>query len=81
MFKTITLKDERTFVLKTENIAFIGEKHQAPSYLYDENGNVAQTIEPTEKVYELVIILDNGFHKALVIGQGTYDELVKELTK
>jgi len=81
MFKQITMKDGRTFLLNTEDVAFIGEKYQAPTRLYDEDGNLVSETAPTEKIYEVVLILKNNYHKVVVVDQTTYDELVKELTK
>ncbi len=81
MFKQVTMKDGRTFLLNTEDVAFIGEKYQAPTRLYDEDGNLVSETAPTEKIYEVVLVLKNNYHKVVVVDQTTYDELVKELTK
>ena len=81
MFKKITLKNEREFLLNTDDIAFVGEKHQEPTRLYDEIGNLVSEVAPTEKIFELVLVLKNNYHKVLVIGETTYNEIVNELVK
>ena len=83
MFKEIARKnsygEDAKFLLNTDDIAFIGELHTEPTRLYDEEGNVVEERQPTEKVFELVLILKNGYHKKLVINETTYNELVKDL--
>ena len=79
MFKEIARKNGTKFLLNTDDIAFIGEKVQEPTRLYDEDGNVVEERQPTEKVFELVLVLKNGYHKALIINEDTYNELVKDL--
>ena len=73
--------EDKEFLLNTDDISFIKEKHQEPTRLYDENGNLAVEEQPTEKVYELVLVLKNGHHIALIINETTYNELVSELVK
>lgn len=79
MFKEIARKNGTKFLLNTDDIAFISEKVQEPIRLYDELGNVVEEREPEEKTFEVVIILKNGHHKALVVNEDTYNELVKDL--
>ena len=67
MFKQVTMKDGRTFLLNTEDVAFIGEKYQAPTRLYDEDGNLVSETAPTEKIYEVVLILKNNYHKVVAM--------------
>ena len=81
MLKQITFKntfgEEKTFFLHTEDIAFIKEKHQEPTRLYDEDGNLVSETQPTEKVFELVLVLKNNYHLALNISEQTALELSK----
>ena len=81
MFKEVATKEGRKFLLNTTDVAFIGERYQAPTRLYDEEGNLVSETQPTDKIYEVVLILKNNYHKVVVIDQTTYDDLVKELTK
>lgn len=85
MFKEIkitnTYEEEKAFLLNTDNIAFIREKHVEPTRLYDEEGNLVKEELPTEKVFELVLVLENGHHVALTINETTYNEIVKIIVK
>ena len=81
MFKSITRKDGRVILLNTDEIAFVSEKFQEPVRLYDELGNLVSETAPTEKVYELVLILKNNYHKVVIIGQEEIDTIAQELAK
>ena len=83
MFKEIARRNSHgedvKFLLNTDDIAFVGELHTEPTRLYDEEGELVEERQPTEKFYELVLVLKNGYHKKLVITETTYNELVKDL--
>ena len=85
MFKEITRinghKEDKAFLINTDDIAFVKELHQEPTRLYNEDGDLVSETQPSEKLYELVLVLKNGYHLALVINETTYAEIVKDLVK
>ena len=80
MFTKITHNnngDTRVAYVNVEEIVSLGERHQEPTPLYDECGNLVETRQPTEKKF--VVVLKNGFKYN--IDQTEFDRLVKELVK
>ena len=73
--------EDKEFLLNTDDIAFVKELHQEPTRLYDENGTMVSETQPTDKVFELVLVLKNNYHLALTINENTYNEIVSVLTK
>lgn len=64
-------------VVNTDFLISIKEKHQEPTYLYDAEGNIAQTIEPETKEYD--VIMKGGLHYN--VDETEYNKLVKLLTE
>ena len=86
MFVTLTRKkngEDLSVILNTEEISVpsIGELHQEPTRLYDEDGNVVEERQPTEKLFKAVVIFKaNNHHTDYIIGETECDKLVNALT-
>ena len=62
------------------SIPVISEQDQEPKKLYDEEGNVVETIEPTEKLFKVVVVFKtNGYHVDYLVNEETLDDLLKNL--
>lgn len=51
--------EERVAIINTREIISLGEKHQEPTRLYDENGDLVEERVSDTKLY--VLVLKNGF--------------------
>lgn len=85
MFKTITRKvhggKELTVHLNTEEISIpvITEQVVEPKNLYDEDGNLVETVEPTEKLFKVVVVFkQNGYHVDYLVSEDTVKDLLKQ---
>ena len=84
MFKTITRKihggKELTVHLNTEEISIpvITEQVVEPKNLYNEDGNLVETVEPTEKLFKVVVVFkQNGYHVDYLVSEDTVKDLLK----
>lgn len=67
---------------KEISIPVITEQVQEPKNLYDENGDLVETIEPKEKLFKVVVVFTaNQFHVDYLVSETECDNLVKQLTK
>lgn len=64
-------------LINTDHITGIVELSLEPTNLYDEEGNLVKTEEPTEKLYK--VFIEGGL--TLKISEDTYNTLVKKLVK
>ena len=64
-------------LVNTDHITGIIELTQDPTNLYDEDGNLVKTEEPTEKLFK--VFIKGGL--TLKITEDTYNTLVKQLAK
>lgn len=73
-----------TTYLNTEEVSIpvISEQENAPIELFDAEGNLVETKEPTEKWYRVVVVFKtNGYHKDYIVTEQTATELVETLNK
>lgn len=67
--------EEKKDLVNTDHITGIIELSLDPTNLYDEEGNLVKTEEPTEKLFK--VFIEGGL--TLKITEETYNTLVKEL--
>ena len=73
-----------TTFLNTDEISVpvISEQVSEPIELYDIDGNLVETKEPTEKWFKVVVIFkQNGFHKDYFVTETECDKIVAALEK
>lgn len=76
-------KDLTVYLNEQEiSIPVITEQVVEPKKLYDDEGNLVETIEPKEKLFKVVVVFTiNQFHVDYLISETECDNLVKQLTK
>lgn len=73
-----------TTYLNTEEVSIpvISEQENKPVELFDAEGNLVETKEPTEKWYRVVVVFKtNGYHKDYIVTEQTATELIDTLNK
>lgn len=69
--------ENKEMLINTDHLISVVELTQEPTYLYDSEGNVAETREPNEKLYK-VLMLGGVSAK---ISETEYNNLVANITK
>lgn len=73
--------EDKEIFLNLEDVVIVEELHQEPTRLYNEDGDLVEEKQPTEKLYRIVLVLKNGHHTCYNVSETEFAKLKKQLVK